>query len=126
LRPPSIPLAEVLIAASVLVFVTILSILWLRRAPFVVVGWLWFIVMLLPVIGLVQVGLQSVADRYTYLPTIGLLIGITWATTEFLHSKPLMGAGSTRNLGPISGPEFGGSPWLALGSIMFCCASLLI
>jgi len=124
LRPPSIPLAEVLIAVSVLVFVTILSILWLRRAPFIFVGWLWFIVMLLPVIGLVQVGLQSVADRYTYLPTIGLLIGITWATAEFLHSKPSMGTGSARNLGHISGP--GGSPWLALGSTMFCCTSLLI
>src|SRR6185369_10432692 len=101
LRPPSIPVAEVIVAVAVLVVVTVLAMLCLRRAPFVVVGWLWFIVMLLPVIGLVQVGLQSVADRYTYLPTIGLLIGITWATAEFLHSKPLMGAGPTRNLGPI-------------------------
>jgi hypothetical protein len=126
LRPSTIPTAEVILAASVLVFVTILSILWLRRAPFILVGWLWFIVMLLPVIGLVQVGLQSVADRYTYLPMIGLLLGSTWAVAEFLHSKPSMGTGSAKNLVHLSGPELGGSPWLALGSVVFCCASLLI
>jgi hypothetical protein len=50
-----------------------------RRAPFVLVGWLWFLVSLLPVIGLVQVGMQSTADRYMYVPLIGLAIAIAWS-----------------------------------------------
>ncbi len=53
-----------------------------RRAPHVAVGWAWFLVMLLPVIGLVQVGSQAMADRYTYLPTVGLLVAIVWGLGE--------------------------------------------
>ncbi len=49
-----------------------------RRQPYLLVGWLWYLVMLVPVIGLVQVGWQEHADRYTYLPSIGLLIALTW------------------------------------------------
>lgn len=51
----------------------------MRRAPFVFTGWLWFIGMLVPVIGLVQVGTQSHADRYMYLPQIGLVIAVVWS-----------------------------------------------
>ena len=46
-----------------------------RRAPYLLVGWLWYLGMLVPVIGLLQVGGQSMADRYTYLPQIGLVLG---------------------------------------------------
>jgi Flp pilus assembly protein TadD len=53
-----------------------------RRFPWLAVGWLWYLVMLLPVIGLVQVGLQSMADRYTYLPMIGLFLAITWTAAN--------------------------------------------
>ena len=53
-----------------------------RGRPYLAVGWLWFVVMLLPVIGLIQVGGQSHADRYTYLPTMGLLIALVWAAAE--------------------------------------------
>ncbi|MGD0208597.1 MAG: tetratricopeptide repeat protein [Verrucomicrobiota bacterium] len=59
----------------------LLSVLCIRRArfqPCLFVGWFWFLVMLMPVIGLVQVGLQSIADRYTYLPSIGLFIIVAW------------------------------------------------
>ena len=59
----------------------LLSVFCLRRARFqswLLVGWFWFVVMLVPVIGFVQVGLQSVADRYTYLPAIGLFIIVAW------------------------------------------------
>ncbi len=49
-----------------------------RRAPYFAVGWAWFLVMLVPVVGLVQVGSQAMADRYTYLPTVGLLVAIVW------------------------------------------------
>jgi hypothetical protein len=57
--------------------------LWLaRRKPYVIVGWLWFLGTLVPVIGLVQVGSQSMADRYTYVPFIGLFIIIAWAAGD--------------------------------------------
>ena len=49
-----------------------------RRAPYLIVGWLWFLVTLLPVIGIVQVGYQAMADRYTYFPFVGLFIAIAW------------------------------------------------
>ena len=47
-----------------------------RQAPYLLVGWLWYLGMLVPVIGLLQVGGQSMADRYTYLPQIGLVLGL--------------------------------------------------
>jgi tetratricopeptide (TPR) repeat protein len=53
-----------------------------RRRPYVFVGWFWFIGMLIPVIGLVQVGLQVMADRYTYLPLIGIFIILAWGLAE--------------------------------------------
>jgi len=53
-----------------------------RRLPFIATGWLWFCGMLVPVIGLVQAGGQSIADRYTYLPLVGLFIALVWGATE--------------------------------------------
>ena len=55
-----------------------------RRRPYLLTGWLWYGGMLVPVIGLVQVGMQSHADRYTYLPTIGLAVAIVWALDGWL------------------------------------------
>ncbi|MGH7213212.1 MAG: tetratricopeptide repeat protein [Tepidisphaeraceae bacterium] len=68
------------IAASLALLAGVSFIAWWlrRRAPYLIVGWLWFLVMLLPVIGLVQVGRQAMADRYTYLPGIGLGIMAAW------------------------------------------------
>ena len=63
--------------------------------PSLLTGWLWFLIMLLPVIGLVQVGGQSIADRYTYLPSIGLFIAVVWGLTE-LASHDLPGVCSSR------------------------------
>jgi len=76
--PPSWPLALALLAAVALAGVT--TLFWIRRRhePFLLVGWLWFVGMLVPVIGLVQAGQQSLADRYTYLPSVGLLILLVW------------------------------------------------
>ena len=53
-----------------------------RKLPFLLVGWLWYVVMLLPVIGIIQVGLQARADRYTYLPQIGVLLAVVWAIRD--------------------------------------------
>jgi len=62
---------------------------WRRRSqPYWLVGWLWFFVMVLPVSGIVQVGLQSVADRYTYLPSIGLFLLVVWGLAELAGIAP--------------------------------------
>ena len=53
-----------------------------RRAPFLWTGWLWFVVTLLPVVGLVQVGEQAMADRYTYVPLIGIFLAAVWGVAE--------------------------------------------
>jgi Flp pilus assembly protein TadD len=58
-----------------------------HRQPWLGMGWAWFLVMLLPVIGLVQVGAQAMADRYTYLPGIGLAIAAVWSAAEWLKSR---------------------------------------
>jgi Flp pilus assembly protein TadD len=54
----------------------------LRRRPYLLTGWLWYLIMLVPVIGIVQVGAQARADRYTYLPQIGLYLLLTWAAAD--------------------------------------------
>jgi tetratricopeptide (TPR) repeat protein len=60
-----------------------------RKFPFLVTGWFWFVGMLVPVIGLVQVGSQSIADRYTYLPLIGLFIVVAWSVGGMLGRQRL-------------------------------------
>ena len=76
LRPP---LALALLAAAGLLAVTAAVFVLRRERPYLLAGWLWFAGMLVPVIGLIQVGVQSMADRYTYLPSIGLSAAVVWA-----------------------------------------------
>ncbi|KAG0506575.1 MAG: Beta-barrel assembly-enhancing protease [Candidatus Udaeobacter sp.] len=79
---------EVTVAIAFLVGVSLL-VLYLRRTkPYLVTGWFWYLGMLVPVIGLVQVGEQAHADRYTYLPQIGLYIMIAWAVGDLLLESP--------------------------------------
>jgi len=70
-------------AAVVLVLITLFVVLRARSAPYLIVGWLIFVGVLLPTIGLVQVGAQSIADRYTYIPSIGIFIAVVWAAAEW-------------------------------------------
>lgn len=65
-------------AAGLLAAVTTLAVRERQRHPYVIVGWLWYLGTLVPVIGLVQIGRQQIADRYTYLPLVGIFIAITW------------------------------------------------
>jgi Flp pilus assembly protein TadD len=72
------------LAASLFLFlITAFGIQNRRRWPYLLVGWLWFIAALLPVLGLLQVGGQSRADRYSYIPSIGLLIAVTWVLSDW-------------------------------------------
>jgi tetratricopeptide (TPR) repeat protein len=72
----------VLAAVAVLGAITIAAIGQARRRPYLVVGWLWYLGMLAPVIGLVQAGAQSMADRFMYLPSIGLLLIVAWGVPD--------------------------------------------
>ncbi len=78
----SISLWTVAIAAAGLVVVTAVAFLVVRTRPYVMVGWLWYVGTLIPVIGLVQVGRQSHADRYMYIPMVGLLVILAWGGAE--------------------------------------------
>jgi hypothetical protein len=77
-RPDWQPLA----AAGVLVAITLFALELRRRAPYLAVGWLWFVGMLLPVSGLFQSGNQAYADRFTYLPHVGLLVALVWGAAD--------------------------------------------
>ena len=80
--PPHSSLILPLAAAAGLVLATLVVVGQMRKRPYLAVGWLWYLGMLVPVIGLVQVGAQSHADRYTYLPAIGLVIALVWGVGE--------------------------------------------
>jgi tetratricopeptide (TPR) repeat protein len=77
---------RLVLAVAVLISVTAIAFLRRRQNPYLVVGWLWYLVMLIPVIGIVQVGLQGHADRYTYLPQIGVLIALVWLVWDLTKS----------------------------------------
>jgi hypothetical protein len=83
LRPEGVNLGLLLTAVLVLSGLSLLAVLNLRCRPYLLMGWLWFLGMLLPVSGLIPFGLQSVADRYTYLPSIGLFVMCVWGLAEF-------------------------------------------
>ncbi|MCE5266657.1 MAG: tetratricopeptide repeat protein [Planctomycetaceae bacterium] len=74
-----LPIAEVVAASLLLVAISAAVVLWRQRHQYLLVGWLWYLVMMLPVIGLVQFGVQAEADRFTYLPQIGVGIAVAWA-----------------------------------------------
>lgn len=62
-----------------------------NRAPYFVVGYAWYLVALGPVIGLVQAGMQGRADRFTYLPSVGILIAVVWGVSTLLERRPALG-----------------------------------
>jgi len=85
--PHSWPLSDVVIAAMVLAILSGIFVLQVKRFPYLAVGWFWFLGTLVPVIGLVQVGVQAMADRYTYLPSIGIFILAVWGISDLLDSS---------------------------------------
>ena len=79
--------AEVILALCFLLLVSVIFFVSRKTYPFALTGWLWFLGMLVPMIGIVQVGSQPRADRYTYLPQIGLYILATWGAMELFKSS---------------------------------------
>jgi Flp pilus assembly protein TadD len=82
-----VPLGSLLLSAAVLAAITGWAIWSWRTRPHLAVGWFWYMGMLVPVIGLVQVGMQRMADRYTYLPLIGVFVMITWQASEWFAAR---------------------------------------
>jgi protein O-mannosyl-transferase len=102
-HPGHWPVWQVAAAAALLLVICAVVFLLARRRPYLAIGWLWFCGTLVPVIGLVQVGIQSMADRYTYLPLIGLFIMLVWGIAEWMPDRPwrpgLLAVGSVLALG---------------------------
>jgi protein O-mannosyl-transferase len=73
---------SIVIALALLLLISVVVVIRTKKQPYLLVGWLWFLGTLIPVIGLVQVGGQALADRYTYIPLIGLFICIAWLLGE--------------------------------------------
>jgi hypothetical protein len=82
------PVAAIAGATLLLGFISILALVLLRRNPWLASGWFWFLGTLVPVIGFVQVGAQSMADRYFYIPSIGLFSALVWGAAEFCANRP--------------------------------------
>ncbi len=86
--PTAFPISVVLISAAFLGSVCFFSFRYIRTAPYLAMGWLWYLITLLPVCGIIQVGSQAMADRYTYIPLIGLFIVISWGISDLLKGNP--------------------------------------
>ena len=86
--PKQLPWLAAAGAAAGLLFVSGLVLKWAQRKPYLFTGWFYFLVTLLPVIGLVQVGPQALADRYMYLPSIGLFVLLVWGGFAILSAVP--------------------------------------
>jgi hypothetical protein len=83
-----LPAWQVLGAALLIIAISAAVIIAMKRLPYLLVGWLWYAITILPVIGIVQVGDCSMADHYTYIPLIGVFTMIAWLMPDLLHNKP--------------------------------------
>jgi protein O-mannosyl-transferase len=86
--PAHAPIGLAIAAALLLAICSIAFIFLSWERPYLFVGWFWFLGTLVPVIGIIQAGSQSIADRFTYIPSIGLFILVTWTVADFFESRP--------------------------------------
>jgi len=90
--PKAIPVATAMFCAVLLIVVTTLAWRWRNKSRWMLIGWLWFLGMLFPVIGLVQIGIQAMANRYVYVPWIGIFLIIVCGLSSFSSTKIQMRA----------------------------------
>jgi Flp pilus assembly protein TadD len=119
-------------AASVLVAITVLAVRTFRRQPYVLVGWLWFLGTLVPVIGIVQVGIQAMADRYSYVPFIGLFVIIAWGVPDLVarlsaRSSPLRSSTARSSAATLPAARLPAAHWAlriaAVATVAACAAT---
>ncbi len=98
---PQIGAAEVAMAGALLLAITALAVLFRHRRPYLLAGWLWYLGTLVPVIGLVQVGTQLLADRYTYVPLVGVFVAVVWLVEDLLPARPATRRGALAAAGAV-------------------------
>lgn len=92
-HPTHWPASYVALTVLVLTGISVLAIRLRRHQPSLLIGWCWFLGTLVPVIGLVQVGQQSIADRYTYIPSVGILIALVWGVHALVADRKQLAQG---------------------------------
>src|SRR5262249_38828866 len=95
--PSTIPVWEPVAAATALAAISVFVFAKGRLHKYLIVGWLWYLGTLVPVIGIIQVGEQALADRYTYVPLIGVLLMLVWGLADLQEDHPKM-----RRLSPLA------------------------
>jgi Flp pilus assembly protein TadD len=88
-HPGAWPMGLVIFSAGLFVALCAIAIVLARKLPYLSTGWFWFVGMLVPVIGIVQVGDAAMADRYTYLPLVGVFIALVWGAAELSGKLPV-------------------------------------
>jgi tetratricopeptide (TPR) repeat protein len=112
--PPAWTILQGVEAFLLLAGITAFSVLTVSRHPYLLVGWLWYLGTLVPVIGLVQVGRQFIADRYTYIPLIGIFIMIAWGVPNLIRNTRYRRIALSSAAGLILLASSAGS-WIQLG-----------
>jgi len=116
------PAWEVTLAVTALLLISVALLTQARKHPAPVMGWLWFLGTLVPVIGIVQAGSQSMADRYTYFPAIGFFLMVVWGAADW---KQASGSSSAIHRTPGSGGGLGaGVSIVASVAVLAVCAML--
>jgi len=148
-HPGHWPAGKVAASGGLLLLIFLAMAVLARKRPYLVVGWLWFFGTLVPVIGLVQVGVQSMADRYTYVPLIGLFIMLVWGCGDLVMARLFFKRGPRHEASGLKearhtkqqagGPTTSGEwtwevPWsfelgawgFAAGLLLLCCTLLTL
>jgi len=120
--PVSLPAWQVLGSAALIGAITFFAVRFRKRFPYALVGWLWYLGTLVPVIGIVQVGMQSMADRYTYVPHIGLFIAVAWGVGELASRQPL----GRKILAALTGIVFAGLTVMTWNQITYWRSSITL
>lgn len=110
----NLPAWQVIGAFVLLLTITIIAIRQINVRPFLIVGWLWFLGTLVPVIGIVQVGGQAMADRYHYLPSIGLFCALVFGAADFVKVKRLSHT-AVATASTVLLVIFGALTWMQIG-----------
>lgn len=110
----ALPRGQVLGSLLLLVLVTALAAAAYRRRPWLAIGWLWFVGTLVPVSGLVQVGQQAIADRYTYVPLVGVFIMVIWSVGGLPAGRPRRQAAALV-LGAALAVALSAASWVQVG-----------
>ena len=107
----ALPLWRPVLGLLAVVLITILVTMQIKRRPYLMVGWCWFLGMLVPVIGIVQVGAQAYADRYLYVPLLGIGIMVFGALSEWMHQRGTVAKGVVASCAVLIG-AFGYTTWI--------------